>query len=290
MAASYPEGKWSPDQNKPIGWLFSSLGLFIFVGSLVPIMIAQESGPDDTWYMLLGILMFFGGPALVIYGKRHLTRRAEDVLAKDRRPPVIYLRSFGGEAETFSLRSLFSAVGSSFTSRSMGLGTSLWDPTFQSQLAMTMEHIGPYIAVGRPGSKLPGTGAARLYIADNEWQQRVTDLLHKARLVIIRAGASEGLQWEIRNVMQHVHPQKLLVILPISHNDYQIFRKLLVNHGILLPEKVPNAMLMTFDHTWQPVFLKANDKLENALSPYFAANGIETPKPGMWDAIRLFFR
>jgi hypothetical protein len=282
--------KWQPKQNKPLGWLLTSFGLFTFITSVIPMMIADEGSPDENSLMMLGLFMFFGGAVLVIYGKRHLTRNAEEVLAKDKRPPVLYLRSFGGEADTFGVRAFFRAVGIQFTNRSMGLTISPWDPTFQAQLAIVMERIGPYIAVGRPGAKLPGTGAARLYIADSQWQQRVTDLLHQARLVIVRAGTSEGLQWEIDTVMNNIKPQQLLVILPISRKDYQIFRELIHQHGINFPEKIPKAMLVTFEKNWQPVFLKGDGKLEDTLIPYFTANGITPPKPGMLDAFRMFFQ
>ncbi len=283
-------GTWQPRQNRFLGWLLTTTGFSAFVGSLIPAIIAQDAGPHDDLYMLLSLVMFGGGATLVIYGKRHLTRRAEDVLAKDPRAPIVFLRSFGEESEDFGLRSFFRAVGTAFTSRSMGLTVSPWGPTFQSQLAMVMERIGPYIAVGRPGAPLPGTGAARLYVPDDLWQARVCELLQGARLVIIRAGTSAGLQWEIKNVMQSIRPQQLLVILPIDPDAYRAFRDSIADAGIELPAQLPRATLMSFDARWRPVFLEPAGKLENTLAPYFRSNGIAPPSVSTWDAVRLFFR
>ncbi len=281
---------WQPKQNRFIGWAATTIGFVCFVGAIIPAIVAQAGGPYDYLYIILSIVMFGGGGTMIIHGKRHLTRRAEDVLANDSRAPIIYLRSFGEEADDFGLRTFFRSVGTAFTNRSLGLTTSAWDPTFQSQLGMVMERIGPYVAVGRPGTRLPGTGAARLYIPDAEWQHRVSELLRGARLVIIRAGISDGLKWEIENVMSQVHPNQVLIILPIAQHDYATFRDLMASAGIQMPVKPPKTLLMSFDGHWQPIFLETAGKLENTLSPYFRQNGIKPPHPSIMDAIRLIFR
>jgi hypothetical protein len=290
MSTSLKEKTWQPSQNRPAGWLLTLSGFLIFVSSAVVAIIARSAGDSEDWLMLLVVVMFFGGAVMVVYGKRHLTLSADVVLARDTRPPIIYLRSFDIETGSFGLSAYFSSVGTAFTNRSMGWGVSPWDPTFQTQLSLVMGRIGPYIAVGRPGEKLPGTGAARLYIPDSEWQQRVTELIRRSRLVVIRAGSSPGLQWELDNLMRHVRPRQLLVLLPASRDTYRSFRELMEKRNIPLPEKQPDALLMTFLDDWKPVFLKAGGNLESTLDPYFRANSIPTPKHSAWDAVRLFFR
>ncbi|MET0068820.1 MAG: hypothetical protein ABW096_02195 [Candidatus Thiodiazotropha sp.] len=267
------------------------IGFTLFVTSIIPAMIAQEYGEGDYLLILLCLGMFAGGAMLVIHGKRHLTPRVEEVLAKDQRAPILYLRSFNDQGDDFTLSGFFSAVGAMFSSRNMGLSTSSWGPTFQSQLAYVMERVGPYIAVGRPGVRLPGTGAARLYVPEEEWQQRVTQLIRTARLVIIRAGTSAGLNWEIETVKKIIHkPCQLLVILPLSKKGYRAFRLAVTESGLKLPGKPPNTMFMTFDDKWKPRFLETAGKLEHTLSPFFLMNNIEPPEVSGWDAFRLFFR
>ncbi|MEW8328288.1 MAG: hypothetical protein AB2659_15715 [Candidatus Thiodiazotropha sp.] len=267
------------------------VGFVLFATSIVPAMIAQEYGEGDYLLILLCLGMFAGGAMLVIHGKRHLTPRVEEVLAKDQRAPILYLRSFNDQAGDFTLGGFFSAVGAMFTRRNMGLSTSSWGPTFQSQLGYVMERVGPYIAVGRPGVRLPGTGAARLYVPDQAWQERVVQLIRSARLVIIRAGTSAGLNWEIETVKRIIDkPHQLLVILPLSKKGYLAFRQSVAEAGIELPQRPPNAMFMTFDEEWKPRFLETTGKLEHTLSPYFLMNNIEPPEVSAWDAFRLFFR
>ncbi|MBT2971668.1 MAG: hypothetical protein B6D72_14570 [gamma proteobacterium symbiont of Ctena orbiculata] len=282
---------WQPRQNRWLGRLSTIIGFTLFVSSIIPAMIAQEYGEGDYLLILLCLGMFGGGAMLVVYGKRHLTPRVEEVLANDHRAPILYLRSFNDQADDFTLGGFFSAVGAMFGNRNMGLSTSSWGPTFQSQLAYVMERVGPYIAVGRPGVRLPGTGAARLYVPDEQWQQRVTQLIRSARLVIIRAGTSAGLNWEIETVRRIISkPHQLLVILPLSKKGYRAFRQSVAEAGIKLPERPPNAMFMTFDERWEPLFLETTGKLEHTLSPYFRMNNIEPPEVSGWDAFRLFFR
>ncbi|MES9990678.1 MAG: hypothetical protein ABW098_01915 [Candidatus Thiodiazotropha sp.] len=282
---------WQPRQNRWIGRVSTIVGFILFVTSIIPAMMAQDYGEGDYLLILMCLGMFAGGAMLAIYGKRHLTPRVEEVLAKDHRAPILYLRSFNDQANDYSLGGYISAVGAMFGSRNMGLSTSSWGPTFQSQLAYVMERVGPYIAVGRPGARLPGTGAARLYVPEEQWQQRVTQLIRRARLVIIRAGTSSGLNWEIETVQRVINkPHQLLVILPLSKKGYRAFRHSVTELGLKLPEMPPNAMFMTFDERWNPQFLETKGKLEHTLSPYFHINDIEPPKVSAWDGFRLFFR
>ena len=64
-------------------------------------------------------------------------------------------------------------------------------------MAEILAHVGPVVAIGKPGEPLPELGAARLYVADDQWQAKVIELMGKAALVVIRLGASPGLLWEI---------------------------------------------------------------------------------------------
>jgi hypothetical protein len=49
--------------------------------------------------------------------------------------------------------------------------------TEEEQLAMVMNEIGPFIAIGRPGEQWPELGAARMYVGDDEWQATINNLI-----------------------------------------------------------------------------------------------------------------
>ena len=65
-----------------------------------------------------------------------------------------------------------------------------------------------------PGSRLPELGAARLYPRDDEWRATVSELMRRARLVVIRTGTTPGLQWEIEHAKRLVPPERLVFVSP----------------------------------------------------------------------------
>jgi hypothetical protein len=106
--------------------------------------------------------------------------------------PVLYLRSFSDDARA---------------SKTVGMLTE------EEQLVEALLPFGPVLAVGRPGESLPEVGATRLYLSDDEWQERVARMMSEAILVVIRTGASHGLAWEVDTAVRAVAPQSLLLIV-----------------------------------------------------------------------------
>ena len=49
--------------------------------------------------------------------------------------------------------------------------------------------------------------------------------MQNARLVVIRAGTSGGLLWELKEVVQVVNPKKLLILILMGKKQYEAFRK-----------------------------------------------------------------
>ena len=134
---------------------------------------------------------------------------AERVIS-DSKPHVLYLRSFGTDP--------------AFTATAAG-AISGW-LTEEEQLCEALQPFGEVVAIGKPGETLPTPGAARLYATDADWKQVVTDQMHAARLVVIRAGTSGGLLWELKEVVRVVDPKKLLIlILNINKKDYGSFKE-----------------------------------------------------------------
>jgi hypothetical protein len=58
-----------------------------------------------------------------------------------------------------------------------------------------------------------------------KWKKVVTDQMQTARLVVVRAGTSGGLVWELKEVVQVVNPKKLLILINMRKKDYESFKK-----------------------------------------------------------------
>jgi hypothetical protein len=105
--------------------------------------------------------------------------------------PVLYLRSFTDDGRA---------------ARRHGVLTE------EEQLAKALAWMGPLLAVGRPGETLPHVGAQRIYLKDEEWQQRVAQLMAQARLVVLRTGSTAGFHWEVEHALSALTPERLLLV------------------------------------------------------------------------------
>src|SRR5687768_5026456 len=87
-------------------------------------------------------------------------------LRSDRRPPILFLRSFKDDSFGNRLREDWR--------------------TPEELLVSVLGATGPVVAVGMPKEKLPILGAVRLYFEDDEWQKQVSALMKMSRLVVIQ--------------------------------------------------------------------------------------------------------
>jgi hypothetical protein len=214
--------------------------------------------------------------------RKYTAPLADDVLAQDNRPPVLYLRSFNDEEQDHRVRSFLQ--GTVDGDRGIAQSTPAWGVREQDALAPILSEVGPYIAIGKPGEPLPELGAARAYVSDEAWQSQIMQWLSRARLVIVRAGATNGLQWEIAQIVRYLRPIQLLILLPSRIEDYQSFRSWANGvFPIALPES-PTERLMTFDPNWRPVMLSSQRSIKRSLAPYLAQNGIRLRMP-YWEEI-----
>ncbi len=160
----------------------------------------------------LDLLLAFAGYAVVLVAWR-LWRRsrrveavsADEAMALDARPPVLYLRSFRDDGVALAAQE-----GSALRRR---LLRALSLPTPEEHLARILAHVGPLIAIGKPGEPLPELGAARLYVSHDQWQQQVRALMQRAALVVVRVGASPGVLWEIDQALMHLPRQRLVLAI-----------------------------------------------------------------------------
>jgi hypothetical protein len=58
------------------------------------------------------------------------------------------------------------------------------------------------------------------------WQDKVKELLSQAQLVVLRAGETDNLLWEVQTVASAVRPEKIVFLLPFpNQKKYDIFRE-----------------------------------------------------------------
>jgi len=172
------------------------------------------------------------------------------LLVSNRRPPVVYLRAFKDDA-----------VGASVPNAPLSTTFALV-ATEEQQIAEVFGELGPFVAIGRPDEWLPELGAARIYVSDKEWQQKVSDLMTNARLVVFRASDTPGLTWEVGRGGELLPPEKLVFLIPADTN-YAKFRQIT---EALLPGRLPEMPrsklrcgslvgLVYFDSAWRSYFV-----------------------------------
>jgi hypothetical protein len=198
-----------PHPDRATGaWLKRLAGVVGVASVLTAALTGDSRGPAA----IAGGLVAFTGLCAAFWlwdrGQRHLAPSAGDVVARDSRPPVLYLRSFESDRDV-------SAV--------------------EERLAHLLGEIGPFVALGRPGEKLPKLGAARDYVGEAEWRDWVVGMLGRAALVVMRAGRTAGLGWELAQCVRRLDPRRLVVLVPVDRGEYEAFRARAGRAGLRLP-------------------------------------------------------
>jgi hypothetical protein len=93
--------------------------------------------------------------------------------------------------------------------------------TCEEQVAEVFREFGPVVAIGRPGDVLPELGAARIYLADDQWQVVVQSYMGRAGLVVFLPGTTEGVWWEIELAAALVSRDRIVFLI---HADLDLPR------------------------------------------------------------------
>jgi hypothetical protein len=138
-------------------------------------------------------------------GWKHEAPTAKEALASDPRPPVLYLRSFGVDNQF-----LVASGGRAARLKSHLNYAASVSP--EQEMAFILERVGPVVAIGKPGERLPELGAARLYVGDDEWREVVGNFINDAALVVIRAGETANLWWETEEALSRRSPERVIIV------------------------------------------------------------------------------
>ena len=226
-------GRW-----RLLGWGLMALS---FVSSVGSNYIGGEY--PGGWLWICALLFIVGGYCLK-RGRRFCAPSADEAMIADSSSPVLYLRSFKADRESARL------TGAS------GHGI----VTEEEELAQALNCLGPFIAVGIPGEELPQLGAARMQLTDTTWRDRVTELMTRSSLVVLRAGDSPGFWWELEQTVRLVEPRRVLLLVPFRRRQYEIFRqqaqkKTSLRFPYFRGKKVTDSSIRSvicFDHQWTP--------------------------------------
>jgi hypothetical protein len=171
------------------------------------------------------VLIIMGMPLMVVlmaYALFWLSRRLREwaltkmilslkqVRLEDKRRPVLFLRSFKddqGSLESAKAPWLIRLVDPGSISTNI-----------EHLLIKNLDHVGPVVAIGNPGDKLPPLGAARDYVKENfvgeSWHDVVSALIRECTLIVMALGDSEGLHWEIETIRKCKMLHKLVILIP----------------------------------------------------------------------------
>ena len=266
----------------------------IVVGVIVGLVFRfiPDSEMDETLVVIsfLPILMLLGGAFLFWRGRQYAAQAAAERIISDSKPDVLYLRTFRSDPST---------AGNVFSSMLLarllsGLATE------EEQLADVLRPFGDLVAIGQPGEGLPKPGAARIYASDEEWKGVVKGQMRAARLVVIRAGVGGNLLWELKQAVETLDPQRVLIlVLQMKAKHYESFR---TNANPILGVSLPEAATVRrfrrvsgfigFSADWKPsffplrapyfrtsVFKPYRRLFKFALRPVFESSGLEWQPP-----------
>ncbi|MEV5650184.1 hypothetical protein AB0L57_18210 [Nocardia sp. NPDC052254] len=224
-------GRW----YDTLGWVAITLG-GAGIGFAGQGDTGRESAFPTTWVWVASIVLTVLGAWAVLRGRRHLM----PVLATLRDLPdderiVLFLREFKDDpvnrrsigTRLLWLRTIF--VGQPVTAADLH--------TEEQQIATAVAPFGRMVALGNPSDTLPPPGAARTYAADENWQAEVLDALARSELVVLAAGASRNLAWEVERIVEHGVPSRLVLTVGHDQEKYERFRRTL---GDRFPAGLPD--------------------------------------------------
>lgn len=200
-------------------------------------------------------------------GKRMRLPDGWTVMARDPRPPVVYLRPFAEDDRM----NYDAPVGT----RRGGVDTAAGakgNASHERAVARALRSVGPLVAIGKPGERVAPFGAARIYVGDDEWRETVMKLLKKAALVVLQPEASEGTWWELNAVAKHVDARRVLMLVPdptLRPRGYERVRRVTAQVlPVALPESPGKCDAAIFDDDARPIAFPFGRDPEKTLEPF----------------------
>jgi hypothetical protein len=149
-----------------------------------------------------------GLPYLV--GRRLGQRHARAILDQDRRPPVLFLRSWVDD----HLRMRAHRTGRHAVLERLSFRR--WD-RFEEILVAEVWRHGPVVGLAEPGTRLPPLGAVRQAESDQDWVRVVEQYIDKSALILMTVDRTRSLAAEMRAIVERGALRKaVFVFAPIA--------------------------------------------------------------------------
>lgn len=248
------------------------LGLTLVAGALTipPEWLPPDIQMVESQWFWLAVLTICGGALGLHRSRQYLAPNAEQLLQRDPRPPVVYLRPFDADDIDPDPPNQYEYL--------YGEGTfeEAFGASEEEQLAVCMNELGPFVAIGKPYDLLPKLGAARIRVSDQQWKAKVTEWVSRAQLIVLRIGFTKGVEWEVAHIVEHAPPEKLVLLLPFTPaTGYETFRERMreqfnrdlpeISHRDWTPP-LSVCGLMYFSSGWEPHFVELDRPLLNRIS------------------------
>ncbi len=189
--------------------------------------------------MLAALYLAFRLPSkLFVWGRDQLFAarligrpQADDMEARDPRPPIILLRSFQDE---------------------LGERHGRFYEALERSIGQALAVYGPCVAAGTPGRLAEGP-FGRKYFGDEGWKEGLGKYLDEALLLVMIPGWTEGLKWEVEAIRQRGYLHKLLIILLAGEDDrerWAFFSDLFSGtpwHRVLTEAQIADAVAVFFE-------------------------------------------
>lgn len=247
------------NKRRALGILSYLLGCLLACVTVLFGLVGFESNLHGLAYSLILAGLLSVAILLLIAAEWFFVPSARDALARDRRPPVGYLRAFGEDEPLV------------YDEISTGEGI-IQDAAKAEDFLLSLNAVGPLVSIAEPNLRarlgMHPLGAHRDFVGPGDWRARVQELLDEAGMVVVAIGDSPGIEWEIDQARQRVGRQSLLLYLPPrparaftrvgrakkEEKAYNAFKPLVERHfGVEMPSFSEATHIIGFDAEGKPV-------------------------------------
>jgi hypothetical protein len=239
-----------------------------FVPLVTVNMIPPDMTPAEAWITATG--SFLAGVALIGFagvlgrlGARIAARDSVQRLANDRRPEILFLRSFMDDG----LRVQAHRTGRHLLVERLVLSRA---ERFEEILAWQVWTFGPAVTLAQPGQLMTPLGMARLVATDDNWLDVVDEKIATSQFVVMSIGRTPAVLMEVQRIRAAGALARTLFVLPPVPAEERHSRLRLLWHGLsldpaLLPQEDDDRYLLglSFDSAGRPTFVvgDGNDDL-----------------------------
>ena len=167
-----------------------------FVAANLPAVLLDWAGIIASWVLTvyMAVLVFRAA-------WRYVRRSADEVMQDPRYRPTVFLRSFRDEdAHLTPKNALYRLLRRQVRLEEVIVGL--------------LTRLGPAVAIGVPGERIPRLGALRSYYTGDDWQGAVRQWVDRSYFVVVLAGSTPSALWELKYLAEQRLIQRVILILP----------------------------------------------------------------------------